>query len=165
MKRLVFFLIPLLLLCSCAQWWQVRPYPDFISAEIRAGDQLRIETSDGIEHKLLVVKVSNDRITGEGRVILFSDILTLEKHSKTSPFNACNPSRNRGRIHLFGFVFICHFRQTYTATYSIRPLIRSAPYSLVEPDKQVLDFDPRGQQIDVLEEGSTVILETLFPSG
>jgi hypothetical protein len=34
----------------------------------------------------------------------------------------------------------------------------------VEPGKILLDFDPRGQQIDVLE-GSTVILETLFPSG
>lgn len=34
----------------------------------------------------------------------------------------------------------------------------------VEPGKQLLDFDPRGQQIDVLE-GTTVILEQLFPSG
>jgi hypothetical protein len=32
----------------------------------------------------------------------------------------------------------------------------------VEPGKILLDFDPRGQQIDVLE-GSTAILETLFP--
>ena len=32
----------------------------------------------------------------------------------------------------------------------------------VEPGKILLDFDPRGQQIDVLD-GSTVILETLFP--
>jgi len=32
-----------------------------------------------------------------------------------------------------------------------------------EPGKILLDFDPRGQQIDVLD-GSTVILETLFPS-
>lgn len=32
----------------------------------------------------------------------------------------------------------------------------------VEPGKVLLDFDPRGQQIDVLE-GQTVILETLFP--
>jgi len=34
----------------------------------------------------------------------------------------------------------------------------------VEPGKQLLYFDPRGQQIDVLE-GTTVILEQLFPSG
>jgi len=34
----------------------------------------------------------------------------------------------------------------------------------VEPGKILLDFDPRGQQIDVLD-GTTVILETLFPSG
>jgi hypothetical protein len=34
----------------------------------------------------------------------------------------------------------------------------------VEPGKVLLDFDPRGLQIDVLE-GSTVILETLFPEG
>lgn len=33
----------------------------------------------------------------------------------------------------------------------------------VEPGKILLDFDPRGQQIDVLD-GATVILETLFPS-
>lgn len=96
MKRLVFFLVPLLLLCSCAQWWQVRPYPDFISAEVRAGDQLRIETSDGIVHKLVVTKVQNDSVIGEGQVILFSDIVKLEKYSKTSPFNACNPSHSLG---------------------------------------------------------------------
>lgn len=34
----------------------------------------------------------------------------------------------------------------------------------VEPGKLPLDFDPRGQQIDVLD-GTVVILETLFPSG
>ena len=33
----------------------------------------------------------------------------------------------------------------------------------VEPGKKLLDFDPRGKQIDVLE-GTTVILEQLFPS-
>lgn len=33
----------------------------------------------------------------------------------------------------------------------------------VEPGKILLDFDPRGQQIDVLE-GETVIMETLFPN-
>ena len=33
-----------------------------------------------------------------------------------------------------------------------------------EPGKILLDFDPRGQQIDVLD-GATVVLETLFPSG
>jgi hypothetical protein len=33
----------------------------------------------------------------------------------------------------------------------------------VEPGKILLDFDPRGQQIEVLR-GSTVVLETLFPS-
>jgi len=34
----------------------------------------------------------------------------------------------------------------------------------VEPGKILLDFDPRGQQIDVLD-GTTVILETVFPTG
>jgi len=34
----------------------------------------------------------------------------------------------------------------------------------VEPGKVQLNFDPRGQQIDVLD-GTTVILQTLFPSG
>ncbi len=34
----------------------------------------------------------------------------------------------------------------------------------VEPGKILLDFDPRGQVIEVLD-GSTVIMETLFPSG
>jgi len=33
----------------------------------------------------------------------------------------------------------------------------------VEPGKILLDFDPRGQQIDVLD-GATVIMETLFPA-
>jgi len=34
----------------------------------------------------------------------------------------------------------------------------------VEPGKILLDFDTRGQQIDVLQ-GNTVVLETLFPNG
>jgi hypothetical protein len=34
----------------------------------------------------------------------------------------------------------------------------------VEPGKILLDFDPRGKQIDVLQ-GNTVVLETLFPNG
>lgn len=96
MTRLVFFLFPLFLLYSCAQWWQVRPYPDFISAEIKSGDQLRIETSDGIEHKVVVIHVLNDRIVGENQVVMFNDIVTLEKYSKTSPANACNPSQALG---------------------------------------------------------------------
>ena len=33
----------------------------------------------------------------------------------------------------------------------------------VEPGKILLDFDPRGLQIDILD-GTTVVLETLFPS-
>lgn len=33
----------------------------------------------------------------------------------------------------------------------------------VEPGKTLLDFDPRGKQVDVLD-GATVILETLFPA-
>jgi len=96
MKNLVSFLVPLFLLCSCAQWWQVRPYPDFITAEIKAGDQLRIETSDGIKRKVVVVKVLNDRLVGEEQIVLFTDIVTLEKHSKTSPVNACIPSQSLG---------------------------------------------------------------------
>jgi hypothetical protein len=32
----------------------------------------------------------------------------------------------------------------------------------VEPGKILLDFDPRGQEIEVLD-GSIIILETLFP--
>jgi hypothetical protein len=96
MIRLGSFLIPIFLLCSCAQWWQVRPYPDFIVAEIKAGDQLRIETSDGLRSKLVVVSVLNDRIVGEDQVVLFNDITSLEKRSKTSPANACNPSQSLG---------------------------------------------------------------------
>jgi len=34
----------------------------------------------------------------------------------------------------------------------------------VETGKVLLTFDPRGQQIDVLQ-GNTVVLETLFPNG
>jgi hypothetical protein len=96
MIRLGSFLFPLLLLCSCAQWWQVRPYPDFIAAEIKPGDQLRIETNDGSRYKLVVVNVLNDRIAAEDQIVLFSDIVSLEKQSKTSPANACNPKQSLG---------------------------------------------------------------------
>jgi len=95
MTRLV-LLVTLIFLHSCAQWWQVRPYPDFISAEIRAGDRVRIETSDGVRHKMMVVSVLNDRIVGEDQFVMFNDIVTLEKHSTTSPVNACNSMQSLG---------------------------------------------------------------------
>lgn len=82
-------LIPLLLLSACAQWWQVRPYPDFVTAEIRQGDTVRVKTRDGQRSKLLVVAVSGDRIIGEDRTVLLDDIETLEKHSEQPPANPC----------------------------------------------------------------------------
>lgn len=96
MARLAILLFFFLLLGSCAHWWQIRPYADFITAEVRPGDRLRIETTDGIRREVIVSIVLNDRIIGEEQVVLFADIVTLEKHSKTSPVNACNPSQSLG---------------------------------------------------------------------
>ena len=79
------------LLSSCAQWWQVRPYTDFVSAEIVPGDKLRIETGDGTRVKLVVVQIRDDRIIGENQTIMLKDIVELEKHSKTPPANPCSP--------------------------------------------------------------------------
>ena len=83
--------LPLALLSACAQWWQVRPYTDFVDAEIRPGDKLRIETRDGEHRKLVVVSVKDDRIIGEHQTILLQDIVQLEKHSKAPPANPCSP--------------------------------------------------------------------------
>ena len=88
---LLCLLLPLLLLSACAQWWQVRPYADFVRAEIRPGDQLRIETRDGEISKLTVVAVTDDQITGEHETIALTDIVKLEKQSKTPPANPCSP--------------------------------------------------------------------------
>lgn len=84
-------LLALALLSACAQWWQVRPYPDFISAEIKPGDQVRIETSAGVRSKLVVVAVKDDRIIGENQTIMLNDIVLLEKQSKSPPANPCSP--------------------------------------------------------------------------
>ena len=79
------------LLSACGQWWQVRPYPDFVSAEIKPGDQLRVSTLDGERRKLVVVAVQRDRIVGENETIMLDQIAHLEKHSSTSPANPCSP--------------------------------------------------------------------------
>jgi hypothetical protein len=78
-------------LAACAQWWEVRPYPEFVDAEIRPGDTVRIETRNGEQSKLVVVDVRSDRIIGESETILHSDISRLEKHSETPPANPCSP--------------------------------------------------------------------------
>lgn len=95
MSRLLPFVGCLLLapflLSACAQWWQVRPYTEFVAAEIRPGDKLRIETRDGVRSKLVVVSVRDDRIVGEHQTILLDDIARLEKQSKEGPANPCRP--------------------------------------------------------------------------
>jgi hypothetical protein len=81
----------LFLLSACAHWYQLRPYPDFVEAEVVPGDKLRIETRDGVSSKLVVVAVKDDRIVGEQQTILLADIVQLEKHSETPPANPCSP--------------------------------------------------------------------------
>lgn len=93
-KRLTIFLtlaLALTMLSSCAQWWQVRPYTDFVNAEIGPGDKLRIETRDGMRLKLTVSAVRDDRIIGDRQTILLDEIVLLEKQSKTAPANPCSP--------------------------------------------------------------------------
>jgi len=84
-------LLQLFLLTACAQWWQLRPYDEFVRAEVAPGDKLRIETRDGVSTKLIVVDVRDDRIVGEQQFILLDDIVQLEKYSKTAPANPCSP--------------------------------------------------------------------------
>jgi len=79
------------LLSACAQWWQVRPWPDFVAAEIRPGDVLRVTTRDGYHGEMTVVSLQADRITGKERTVLLADIVMLEKKSGTSPANPCSP--------------------------------------------------------------------------
>jgi len=92
LKRLNFALyLCLLLLSGCAQWWQVRPYSSFVSAEIKPGDEIRVETVDGNEDRFTVVAVHVDRLVTANQTILLDDILRLEKLSKTPPANPCSP--------------------------------------------------------------------------
>ena len=91
MLKLLTIALCLLLLSSCAQWWQVRPHTDFVSAEIKPGDKLRFETRDGARSKLVVVAIEDDKIIGEHQSVMLADIVRLEKHSKTAPANPCSP--------------------------------------------------------------------------
>jgi len=79
------------LLSACAQWWQVRPYPAFVNAEIKPGDEVRVKTRDGERSKLKVVAVKNDRIVGEDQTVMLDEIIQLEKRSEVSPANPCSP--------------------------------------------------------------------------
>ena len=81
----------LLLLVSCATWWQVRPYPAFVQAELRPGDLVRVQTHDGRSWELTVVAVRSDRIVGTGETVLLEDIRMLEKRSDSPPANPCSP--------------------------------------------------------------------------
>jgi hypothetical protein len=91
LKRGSCLLLSLALLSACAQWWQVRPYSDFVNVEVNPGDQIRVETRDGERSKLVVVAVRHDRIVGENQTVLLKDIVQLEKRSKTAPANPCSP--------------------------------------------------------------------------
>ncbi len=91
LRTVLSLLLPLLLLSACAQWWQVRPYSDFVRAEIKPGDELRIETRDGGRSKLIVQSTEDDRIVGKHRTILLADIVRLEKRAKSPPANPCSP--------------------------------------------------------------------------
>ncbi len=88
--------LALLLLSACAQWWQVRPYPEFVDAEIRPGDTVRIETRAGERIKGPVTSVQQDRIVMDDRIILLADIKELEKQSENPPANPCSGSRPLG---------------------------------------------------------------------
>jgi hypothetical protein len=81
----------LALLSACVQWQQVRPYTDFVNAEIKPGDELRIKTRDGATIKLIVLNIRDDRIIGENQTVLLEDISLLEKNSNTPPANPCSP--------------------------------------------------------------------------
>ena len=83
--------VMILLVTACAEWWQVRPYPDFVIAEIQTGDTIRVETVNGESSDFQVVAVEKDRIVVENRTILLSDIVQLEKLSKAPPANPCSP--------------------------------------------------------------------------
>lgn len=83
--------VVVLLTPSCAEWWQVRPYPDFVTAEIKSGDKVRFETIDGESDEFHVLSVMHDSIAGEGRTIPLREIAKLEKLSKEPPANPCSP--------------------------------------------------------------------------
>ena len=76
---------------ACTPWWSVRPYPEFVQAEIRPGDQLRIETRDGAHREVTVVAVRPDRIIGESETILLDQVEAIEKRSDSPPANPCSP--------------------------------------------------------------------------
>lgn len=80
-----------MLFTACAHWWQVRPYPEFIAAEIRPGDTIRVETVSGERSKQVVVAVRSDRIITENQTYLLQDLSRLEKQSGTPPANPCSP--------------------------------------------------------------------------
>jgi hypothetical protein len=81
----------LLLQVSCASWWEVRPYPAFVQAELQPGDRIRIQTHDGQRRELTVVAPRSDRIVGESETVLLEDIRLLEKRGESPPANPCSP--------------------------------------------------------------------------
>lgn len=104
------------MLTACAQWWQVRPYTDFVLAEIVPGDELRIETRDGEESKITVVAVAKDRIVGAHQTVLLQDIVQLEKRSEQPPANPCSPQVPLG-CSVPDWAAVIHDSQAHYATY------------------------------------------------
>jgi len=89
-KRSITLLL-LTLLTACSQWWPVRPYSDFINAEIAPGDQIRIETVGGKKSKMTVESIEIDRINGQNGTVLLKHIVSLEKYAKEPAANPCSP--------------------------------------------------------------------------
>ena len=62
---------------SCTSYKVVKP--PGIENRVKAGDMIRVVTTDGRDVKFKVTAVTSDTIVGENQRVLLSDIATLEK--------------------------------------------------------------------------------------
>jgi hypothetical protein len=116
MLRVVLVLTCLCLLSACSQWWQVRPYPEFVLAEIKPGDKIRITTKKGLKADLVVIAVDRTQIVGADQSYPLNDIAKLEKRGKSPPANPCSPQK-RLECSLPTTVELLHESQSYYKDY------------------------------------------------
>jgi len=95
MKKHLFTALVLLCLSGCGQWWNVRPYVDFVRAEIKPQDRVKIKTTIGREFEMTITLVQGNeiegKVDGQPERIRLKDITHLQKYARVPPANPCSP--------------------------------------------------------------------------
>ncbi len=102
MKKLVIFILGLILLSGCSSFYRVNL--DDMQRQIHKGDKVRIISKSGDDFELKVSSVTKNTIKGEGSTFNKNEISRIEK-SKTDPYKTAAVAGGAGAgVTVLGFI-------------------------------------------------------------